>query len=134
MFSSELGHIQFKHNMTTIPHLVVIFKKVFLCCFGAVQDVLISTIDQLTTRVGSLEEKYVLYLYKKLNALEKCSPCKPEPGKINIIRYEIDYITQQIVLWSFFLTKISSHLKTRNSKRSLKMDSYLVFFRLGNLE
>ena len=115
--------------MTTIPHLVVIFKKkVFLCCFGAVQDVLISSIDELTTRVGSLEEKYVQYLYRKLNALENCSPCKPESGNTtSIIRYEIAYIPQQIVVWSFVLTKCSSHLKTRNSNENLKMKSHLIF-------
>ena len=45
---------------------------------------LISRTDEISAKVTSLEEKYVKYLYKKLNAIEKCNPCRTKSGKFHI--------------------------------------------------
>ena len=46
----------------------------------AVQDMLVTELDALTKNVRSLENKYVLYIYKKIQKLEKCG-CKMPLGK-----------------------------------------------------
>ena len=49
--------------------------------FAKVQDVLVTGLNGLTIKVQSLEDKYVKFLYRKVAALEKCSPCNPQSGK-----------------------------------------------------
>ena len=44
--------------------------------FVIVQDVLFTGLEALTSKVQSLEEKYVKFLYKKVQAMEKCKPCR----------------------------------------------------------
>ena len=45
------------------------------------QDVLYTDLNALTVKVQSLEDKYVRFLYKKVQALEMCNPCNRQPGK-----------------------------------------------------
>ena len=42
-------------------------------------------LNALTTKVQSLEDKYVKFLYKKVAALEKCNPCNPQSGKFLVL-------------------------------------------------
>ena len=42
--------------------------------FVTVQDVLYTGLDVLTSKVHSLEDKYVKFLYKKVQTMEKCNP------------------------------------------------------------
>ena len=58
-----------------------------LYTFVTVQDVLVTGLDGLTTKVQSLEDKYVRFLYKKVAALEKCNPCNPQSGEHYYYKY-----------------------------------------------
>ena len=44
--------------------------------FITVQDGLVTGLDGLAEKVQSLEDKYVKFLYRKVQAIEKCNPCK----------------------------------------------------------
>ena len=46
--------------------------------FVTVQDVLYAGLDVLTSKVHSLEDKYVKFLYKKVQTMEKCNPCRSQ--------------------------------------------------------
>ena len=52
-----------------------------LYSFVTVQDVLVTGLEGLTTKVQSLEDKYVKFLFKKVATLEKCNPCNPQSGE-----------------------------------------------------
>ena len=41
-------------------------------------------LNALTVKVQSLEDKYVRFLYKQVQALKKCNSCNLQPGKQEI--------------------------------------------------
>ena len=46
--------------------------------FFTVQDVLYTGLATLISQVHSLEDKYVKFLYKKVQTMEKCNPCRSQ--------------------------------------------------------
>ena len=57
---------------------VIGLTAVYIVFLIIVQDVLYTGLDALTSKVHSLEDKYVKFLYKKVQSMEKCHPCRPQ--------------------------------------------------------